>query len=219
MPLQREAVVRDALRLLDEVGLDGLTVRRLAEALGVQNPALYWHFKNKQELLNLMAETMLADAFAMVGPPAAGEAWSDWLAGLARTFRRALLSHRDGARVMIAADLSHSPMQADLDQALGVLHGVGFPVHEALVGILALFDYTLGATIEEQTDPAYPSTGEDINVSQALRHEIDVERLPLLARALEENARRATGSGRSEMFESGVRLLLAGMQVLRGTAP
>jgi TetR/AcrR family tetracycline transcriptional repressor len=41
MPLERETVARAALAELDKVGLDGLTVRRIAEALGVQNPALY----------------------------------------------------------------------------------------------------------------------------------------------------------------------------------
>jgi AcrR family transcriptional regulator len=48
MPLQRETVVRAALHLLDEVGLDGLTMRRLAAYLEIQNPSLYWHFTNKQ---------------------------------------------------------------------------------------------------------------------------------------------------------------------------
>ena len=71
MPLERETVARAALVVLDEVGLDGLTVRRIAEALGVQNPALYWHFKNKQDLLDRMAEVMLADAFAELGAASA----------------------------------------------------------------------------------------------------------------------------------------------------
>ncbi len=46
--LQREAVIRTALELLNDVGMEGLTTRRLAERLGVQQPALYWHFKNKR---------------------------------------------------------------------------------------------------------------------------------------------------------------------------
>src|SRR6478735_7134753 len=100
MPLQRETVIRAALALLDEVGLEGLTVRRLAAQLGVQNPALYWHFKNKQEMLDGMAAAMLDDAFTTMPPPAAGEDWAAWLAESARTFRRALLSHRDGAQVI-----------------------------------------------------------------------------------------------------------------------
>jgi len=79
MPLQRETVVRAALHLLDEVGLDGLTVRRLAAYLDIQNPTLYWHFTNKQELLNCMAEMIIADAFAELHPPEEHEDWADWL--------------------------------------------------------------------------------------------------------------------------------------------
>ncbi|MDF2848837.1 MAG: TetR family transcriptional regulator, partial [Oerskovia sp.] len=57
--LDRERVVRAALALLDEVGLDGLTLRRLAQDLGVKAPALYWHFASKADLLHEMAATML----------------------------------------------------------------------------------------------------------------------------------------------------------------
>src|SRR5262245_36093000 len=69
MALDRETVVRTALRVLDEVGLEGLTLRRIAAELDVQAPALYWHFKNKQELLDEMATTMLVDALVDFGLP------------------------------------------------------------------------------------------------------------------------------------------------------
>ena len=82
MPLQRETVVRAALHLLDEVGLDGLTVRRLATYLDIQNPTLYWHFTNKQELLNCMAELMISDAFAELQPLGPDQDWADWLDNL-----------------------------------------------------------------------------------------------------------------------------------------
>jgi len=57
-PLDPALVVLVALKLLDEVGLDGLTLRRLAAELGVQAPALYWHFANKRELLDHMAQAI-----------------------------------------------------------------------------------------------------------------------------------------------------------------
>ena len=50
--LQPNTVIRAALDLLNEVGVDGLTTRKLAERLGVQQPALYWHFRNKRALLD-----------------------------------------------------------------------------------------------------------------------------------------------------------------------
>ena len=54
--LQPNTVIRAALDLLNEVGVDGLTTRKLAERLGVQQPALYWHFRNKRALLDALAE-------------------------------------------------------------------------------------------------------------------------------------------------------------------
>src|SRR5215469_4641736 len=100
MPLQRETVARAALDVLDEVGLDGLTMRRLAAYLDIQNQSLYWHFTNKQELLNCMAELMIADAFAELRPLGPEQDWADWLAAFARRFRRMMLTHRDGARIL-----------------------------------------------------------------------------------------------------------------------
>ena len=52
MKLDRDVILQAALSLLDEVGMDKLSTRLLAERLGVQQPALYWHFKNKRALLD-----------------------------------------------------------------------------------------------------------------------------------------------------------------------
>ena len=54
MKLDRDVILQAALSLLDEVGMDKLSTRLLAERLGVQQPALYWHFKNKRALLDAM---------------------------------------------------------------------------------------------------------------------------------------------------------------------
>lgn len=97
MALERHIVVEAALKLLGDVGMDGLTTRRLAQELGVQGPALYWHFENKQELIDAMAQAIMAKAFVPIEP---GEDWADWLAKRARRARRAMLSYRDGARLL-----------------------------------------------------------------------------------------------------------------------
>src|SRR5215475_5164661 len=96
MALDRARVVKAAIDLLDEVGLDGLTLRRLAKKLGVQAPALYWHFKSKQELLDQMIATIAANE-APIRAQEPGESWDTWLAERARTMHTALDNHRDGA--------------------------------------------------------------------------------------------------------------------------
>ncbi len=97
MALERHIVVEAALKLLNDVGMDGLTTRRLAKELGVQGPALYWHFENKQELIDAMAQAILAKAFMPIEP---GEDWADWLGRRAHNTRRTLLSYRDGGRLL-----------------------------------------------------------------------------------------------------------------------
>src|ERR1700742_1611977 len=86
MGLERGKVVSAALRLLDEVGRDGLTTRRLAEDLGVRGPALYWHFENKQALTDAMAYQILAESRAGV---VLEDDWVGLLVGEARRGRKA----------------------------------------------------------------------------------------------------------------------------------
>ena len=85
--LQREAVIRTALELLNDVGMEGLTTRRLAERLGVQQPALYWHFKNKRALLDALAEAMLTINHTH-STPRDDDDWRSFLKGNACSFRR-----------------------------------------------------------------------------------------------------------------------------------
>ncbi len=96
----RDSVTATALRLLDDVGLPDLSMRRLASELGVQPSALYWHFANKQELLGAVAERILARI--PVVDPADAATDSDILAA-ARSIRDALLAYRDGAEVVLSS--------------------------------------------------------------------------------------------------------------------
>lgn len=98
--LDREALVLAAFALLEEDGLEGLSMRRLATSLRVQAPALYWHVRDKAELLGLMARDIYAAAYAMVHPV---ENWRDWLRVFGRALRRSFASHRDGARLCAIA--------------------------------------------------------------------------------------------------------------------
>src|SRR5512140_1599360 len=99
--LDQSTVVQVALELLKKVGLDGLTTRRLAAELGVKSPALYWHFHNKQELLDAMADTLIREAG--MGPSHSGETWQEWLARRARAYRKSLLAYPDSARIVVEA--------------------------------------------------------------------------------------------------------------------
>lgn len=214
MTLQREIIVREAVALLEEVGFDGLTVRRLAERLDVQNPALYWHFKNKQDLLNSMAALMFEDAFKDLAPPVATEAWGVWLAGVVGRLRQALLRHRDGTRVIAGANLAGSKLPAILALVIQMLEEAGFTFRTALVSTITLFDYTLGAAFEEQTEPAQGTTGP----SEPQHHSalFTSRQLSTLTLASAEGATEFI-QDRNAGFEAGLELIFAGMQARKGS--
>lgn len=97
--IDRETVVRIALRTIDEDGLEGLSLRRLATEIGVNNKSLYHHFRDKNELIAAAAELALHD----VGVPAAdGEHWSEWLLRSGQVYRDAILAHPALITVMLA---------------------------------------------------------------------------------------------------------------------
>lgn len=98
-PLDQEQVVREALRLLDDVGLNALTMRNLAARLSVRAASLYRHVRDKQELLILLADELSAQ----VPLPSPGLPWREQLIAIAKHYRRALLSHRDGPRLLALA--------------------------------------------------------------------------------------------------------------------
>ncbi|GAA4190424.1 tetracycline resistance transcriptional repressor TetR(A) [Streptosporangium oxazolinicum] len=162
----RATVMRTALRLLNEVGLDGLTTRRLAQELDVQSPALYRHFGSKQELLDHMAATMVEDAFAHLARPAPDQDWADWLAERGRVLRRSLLSCRDGARLHIGArPVGNQDVVSD--SVIEVLGEAGFPPAHARRVALVINRYTLGWIVEEQASADRPVPGESRETADA----------------------------------------------------
>jgi TetR/AcrR family transcriptional regulator, tetracycline repressor protein len=100
MAVTTDEIVAVALAQLDEAGLDGLTLRRLAERLGIRAPTLYWHVRDKRELMDLIAGAVMDQALAGWREPRAGQDWWDWLADRIRAIRVGLLAHRDGALLL-----------------------------------------------------------------------------------------------------------------------
>lgn len=195
--LSRELLIETGLRLLDEVGLDGLSVRRLAAELGVRSPALYWHFKTKQELLEGMAAAIIMAAG--MGPPEGDETWPVWLRRRARAYRKSLLSHRDGARLITSARRAPEALE-DFERELEAMVELGFPAALALHTIMVIADYTNGFVLQEQALRTEPSPGELAML----------ERLPTLREAFRTGGYRQPDAA----YEHGLDVIVAGTQAL-----
>ncbi|MEV8314706.1 TetR/AcrR family transcriptional regulator C-terminal domain-containing protein [Streptomyces sp. NPDC059900] len=166
--MNRETVVGEALDLLDEVGLDTVSTRRLAKRLGVEQPSLYYHFKNKKELLSAMAEAAMAP-HATAPLPQPADDWREWFLENTRSFRRTLLMRRDGARLHAGS----SPGVADLDRVarkMSFLLASGVPERDAQMAMLAAGRYTVGCVLEEQAD-ADPDDGPPLPEVPLIDHE------------------------------------------------
>lgn len=199
MKLQRETVVAAAMALLDEVGMDGLTTRRLAQALGVQQPSLYWHFKSKRDLLDALAEAMLAEQRPV--DRAAYPDWREWMAAQAREFRRCLRAHRDGARVHIGTRPEGGDF-GDGEADLAYLVAAGFTPADGLRALISLSYYTIGWLLEEQA-----ATEAGRGPGQAPLTP-DPHAYPLLAQAQSVLSQNDVDAD----YEYGLRALIAGFE-------
>ncbi|MFI6920559.1 TetR/AcrR family transcriptional regulator C-terminal domain-containing protein [Nonomuraea spiralis] len=149
--VNREIVVSEALDLLDEVGLDTVSTRRLAKRLGVEQPSLYWYFRTKKDLLAAMAEAAMAP-HASARLPTPDDDWHDWFLDNTRSFRRTLLMRRDGARLHAGSTPTN-----DLDRIrrkMDFLISSGVPERDAQMAMLAAGRFTVGSVLEEQAEQA-----------------------------------------------------------------
>ncbi|MEO6086031.1 MAG: TetR/AcrR family transcriptional regulator C-terminal domain-containing protein [Umezawaea sp.] len=144
---RRDEVLQAALDLLDEVGLDGLTTRKLADRLGVRAGALYRHFDSKQALLDAMVEHIAAGGR---NTPPTSDDWDDRLAALAFAMRDGMLTRRDGARLVATMHVPGPAAVAEFDRMIGSLVSAGATNAVAATATDTVFAYVNGFTIEEQ---------------------------------------------------------------------
>jgi TetR/AcrR family transcriptional regulator, tetracycline repressor protein len=205
LAIDRDLVVRTALRLLDEDGLDRLSLRRLAAELQVKAPALYWHFESKRALMDHMADTILTPVAAELDGPADPADWPLWLARTADALRARLLAHPDGAQLALGVNLARAPALARIvERTVEVLHGAGFGLADASRAAATFIWFVVGRTVEEQTLPD-PATIRQMKLQRGNAPP------SIISRAMAE---RAGPDDQDVSFRFGVRILIAGMRAL-----
>src|ERR1700689_5087730 len=132
--LTKAAIVQEALDLLDEAGMDGLTVRALASRLGVQAPALYWHVASKQALLDEMATLIWRGIGEVMAGLPADLPWREVMRTYAVTVRRELLGHRDGAKAFSGTMLTDPDVVRRQEVTFQTLTRQGFTLEDAARG-------------------------------------------------------------------------------------
>jgi TetR/AcrR family transcriptional regulator, tetracycline repressor protein len=203
--LERKQIVRTALMLLDEVGYSGLTLRKLAAKLNVKAAALYWHFENKQDLIDAMAHDIMLDEY--VGTKLMFNEWPQLLSDIAHTNRRALLRYRDAAQVLGHANMAQDDMLDGMEFVMRNLKEQGFSDELALQSFFIVIRYTIGCVVEEQTDPR--NNGVSGDERKALLRSM-ANKHPVTA-AMFVKAGRAGLMDPERRFDSGLQIIIAGI--------
>ncbi|ANE04362.1 TetR/AcrR family transcriptional regulator [Corynebacterium crudilactis] len=139
--LSKEAIIKASVAILSEYGLSDMTMRRVAKQLNVAPGALYWHFKNKQELIDATSRHLLAPVLEHSEEQQSSSSAQETCAEL-----RALMLHtKDGAEIVSAA-LSNQLLRKDLESRISTSFD-----NPDEVGAFTLLHFVVGAVLTEQT--------------------------------------------------------------------
>ena len=149
-PLTRDRVLRAAVALADEAGIDALSMRKLAQDLGVVPMALYKHVANKEELLDGMLDVVVGE----IDPPVADTDWKRAVRQRILSARRALLRHPWASRVIESRTDADAGRPAYMDSMIGMFRAGGFSIDLTHHVMHAMGSRILGFTQELFDDPA-----------------------------------------------------------------
>jgi AcrR family transcriptional regulator len=204
-PLTRDRIVEAAVALLDDEGIERLTMRRLAERLGVVAPSLYWHVDTKDDVVDLAVDAIFGEV-----PPGVGEAaeWRDDVSAVLAAWRAAMLRHPWATAVPARRRPTIGPnFLAWMEVLQATLVRAGFHGAARSAAGWALYNHVMGSAASES---ALRISDEERRVGQE-KLQADRDRYPTLA---------ATGylydDEWDRSFALGLDYLLDGLQVQLG---
>jgi TetR/AcrR family tetracycline transcriptional repressor len=212
--LSREAILTTALRIVDEEGIDALTMRRLASTLGVNPMSLYHHLPNKAAVLGGLAELV----FAGVERSDPGDAvpWQEQLKNAARAYRNALKAHPNLALQVLADTSAVSEVVIVTDEPFyRALDRAGLPPRQIFESANTIVDFIHGFALAEA---AVRSDTFDLAPDLLARVEaLPAGKAPTLARVVGELGPEGLAYDFDSGFESGLTILTAGIAASTAT--
>jgi AcrR family transcriptional regulator len=203
--LTRTRVIDAALRLMDEEGLEAVTMRRVAREVGVEAMSLYNHVRDKDDLLRGICDRVMAD-FEF---PAGSGDWIDRAKDGARAWRRMLQAHPDLMRLFAE---THGPNPSSLDSlrptefALALFREVGLSERDTVQAFHAFGGYIQGFVMMEGGSIA--GKGEHGEAMAASGAAIPGDQFPVLAAV----SRYFAECDADEQFEFGLDLMIRGLR-------
>jgi AcrR family transcriptional regulator len=202
-PLTRERVISTALRIMDEEGLDSVTMRRIGRELGVEAMSLYNHVDDKDDILTGICEHVLAQFHV---PDV--EDWAEAARLGAREYRRLLRDHPNVITLMTEQKGAFTNPESlrGYEFALGVFHRAGLRGADAVKAFHAFGGYILGSVMFEQG--LTMDDANDARAHEAMAGLVGAADLPRLREALPYFLE----CDDDEQFEFGLDLLIDGLR-------
>ncbi len=210
-PLSRERVLAAAISLADETGIESLTMRKLAQALGVEAMTLYYYVAKKDDILSAIVD-MVVSEFELA---ASGTDWKTAIHRSATSAYEVLLRHPWAANLLLSGPTVSPARLRYMDSLLGALRGGGFSAEMTDHAYHALDSHIFGFTLWQ----VGISVGMDRHAGSlaTFLQEFDVEAYPHLAEHIRQHLKEPSPDDEGE-FAFGLRLILDGLERLRGAA-
>ena len=212
-PLSRERVVRAAVALADEVGIDAVSMRKLGQLLGVEAMSLYNHVDHKEDLLDGMVDLIVSD----IEVPSGGTDWKATMRARALSARSVLLLHLWAPRVIESRTKPSLPFLRYLDTIVGTLRDGGFSDDLAHHALHALGSRILGFSQELFTDSQELEESPEIAAFMLQQRVREYPNLTAMMPSISHDADSIVGMGCDDEFEFefALDLLLDGLERLR----
>jgi AcrR family transcriptional regulator len=213
VPLSRERVLNTALKLADQGGLESLSMRKLGQELGVEAMAVYYHFANKDEVLDGIVDLV----FGEIDLPVAGADWKTAMRQRAISLRDVLARHRWAIGMM---ESRRNPGPANLrhhDAVIGNLRAAGFDMEMVAHAYSLLDGYIYGFALTKMNLP-FDNADDVAELAQDMLEPFPPGEYPNLADFITEHAMKP-GYDFGDEFEYGLDVILDGLERLRGTGP
>ncbi|SFL59920.1 TetR/AcrR family transcriptional regulator [Streptomyces pini] len=204
-PLSRERVIRAAVAVADEKGSAALTMRAIAEPLGVEAMSIYHHVSGKEDILDGMVDAV----FGEIELPPRDTDWKSSMRRRAVSARAVLLRHPWAVGLM---DSRSRPGPATLrhhDAVIGALRAGGFSVRMAAHAVSLIDSYLYGFVLQELSLP-FTGTAEQDEVTGAILREMPADAYPHLAELAAEHVLKP-GYDYAGEFDFGLALILDGL--------
>jgi len=201
-PLSRERVLRGAVAVADAGGIGSLTIRSLAQHLGVKPMSVYHHVANKDEILDGIVDLV----FSEIELPSAGGDWREQMRRRATSARRVLRCHPWAIGLLESRTTPGPATLRHHDAVIGTLRAAGFSVEMTAHAYALLDSYTYGFALQEATLPFEgPETVTD--VTEPILRQMSTDSYPHLAEMATEYILKP-GYDFGNEFEFGLTMIL-----------